>query len=157
MTLFILCCDRFEGHEITDCCLEKLKGKGRNSSCLSQFVVFVSIYRNKRFHIQNSNIESVKIKWLLSVRNHQNEIFLQMNWNIEPIRFIQTMIHSLKAIGGRCSKVTVNKEIRNIESNGRKQNSELKINIFELLEMKLRNDLIGLTESNLMIVWIYLI
>lgn len=99
----------------------------------------------------------MKIKWLLSVRNHQNEIFLQMNWNIEPIRFIQTMIHSLKAIGGRCSKVTVNKEIRNIESNGRKQNSELKINIFELLEMKLRNDLIGLTESNLMIVWIYLI
>lgn len=68
-------------------------------------------YFVKRFQIQNGHSKSMIINWFLRICNHNYETFLQLNWQLNPIAFIQTVGHPLKAASGHFSKITIYEKI----------------------------------------------
>lgn len=75
------------------------------------------------------------VKRSLSVSNHQNNKFLQINGQILPIGFIQTNWHFFKAISCHLAKETIKKQIQNVDRNKHQNEQYSKADVLHQLKM----------------------
>lgn len=74
-------------------------------------------------------------KWFLHGSNHQDEIFLQSNWQLIPFQIRYTHRNVCMAIGSNVPIVAIQKVIRNAKRHSNHHRSHTKVKVLRLLNL----------------------
>lgn len=106
-------CYSFEHHEVRENSLHDLKAKGESIEYVLVSNVSVLIYCYSHVVIQTwkCDSEDMVVQRSFCTSNHNNEILLQFDENMEPVRFIKSVIHSVIAICYHRAKILVQEHV----------------------------------------------